>query len=394
MREQTDMGKIEIGTVADLRRVLAQPGIVVYVERHDRMDGILRRDPERMAQMCAMRTVEAVRSKDIVFATPNGKSHLDVPKASEFEADGGNRFRIVVTGRNGERQVLEYRVEIAGTPGADSPSQLAKAHPPLDAAATQAETDARQSAEDEARRRTAVHAAAFASMREMALPPRTAECEALERRMRAAIADALSQGKRYEDEVRDHMVAAVAAHDHATPTEQATVRVVRAEATLAPYVTCGIEARRLAHEPRGTWMVFEEVMENGHVSRTGLISTGADEPAFSHHPYAGGGYAEIKARLDGSTAYEIRNRMSREAEAKANADAMARHALAVGLELGTIEVNGQRYASAKVAAIEADGQIRLAMRKPRSNRGWSLTATPTAIGALIDRHRGASPRLL
>lgn len=128
------MTPVSIRTVADIRRALAVPGILVFTDRNDIAAPVIVRDPEAMARWMTPRTVQAVRSADVILLRDDGqKITMTLPKTKALDADGSNRFAIRYEARDDRpARTITYRLEMPGTPGAAVASRPHENHPPLD----------------------------------------------------------------------------------------------------------------------------------------------------------------------------------------------------------------------------------------------------------------------
>ena len=389
------MDAISIKTVADFRRALALPGIVVILERNDVLGDKLRRSPELMQGMSRPRAIHAVRSSDFVFAMPDGsKSYMGMPKAPSLSACGTNVVDILVEGRDGAPQrVIRYRLEMPGSSGAAIPSGLAQAHPPLDDAALAREASEREAG---AMARLALEAgrnAEHARIAALPLPAADTRIDALDAATAAAIGAALDAGISYDDDMAANVMAATEGAEFAAFARLPDLEVEECGDGKSQHQVAEA-AISIAHEPRGTWRIVAHARQaDRHVHRETMMSTGRASRARVIDPASEGTAGEAYLRMHRREIYEARIAVEKARKDSADQDALRRRGFRQGQSFKGLRLNFQTYSTATVSSVDEGAcAVTLSLRKRGSPKEYRATLGAAALDKLAPGNRASASR--
>lgn len=366
---------ISLTTIASLKTALGTPGIVVILDRHDRLAHKLIRNPEMMRTMGAARKIKKVGSKDIIFLNEDGRdSYLSIPKSGEVIFDD-NTFTIISDG--GQKMTYRIENESASFP----PSRLSENHPPLDEATIAKENDDMIAIigeqEEIQKKRTEEHQSAYARLK--ALPPvrPNPEYQAFHERVKSLMLESLTATPvQTNEQLVDYIQSQLGDADYGD-FKSAGHFTTTLRTGVAPYVQTDFERHALASEKRGTWkQVFAENEQGVFTPTTEIIvSSGGPAPAERFLiPLQEISDERVRANLIAHETYHLRTTLSREIKLAANKAALSRLNLSAGQNIAPLTLNGATYTRATVNTIDdASGTVSITATKHRARRQNIIT---------------------
>jgi hypothetical protein len=383
---------IGVSTVADLRRALSVPGVIVLVDRNDMQAERIMRDPAFLARVSMPRTVVEVRSADVVLDLGGELYHMEIPKAAALAADGTNSFSMrwpAPGGRGEPDRLISYRIEMPGTPGAALGSRLVQSHPPLTPAQLEAETVAREQAQALGQERMVRREEEMQRLAQSPMPVQDPRWPALQAAMEQAIVAATARGLYYNRDVDEAVLADTSALEFAVSTQLPDLELVDGkEDEFGSAVLTRRATLELGSQPRGTWQrIVVQRGEDGYRSSSTIVSSGRSEPAHVYEgSFADRGASSVLRRLVESEVYDTRRRLDQARSAAANTEAMEAIRPVAGTVYRNLRIGQHSFSTATVTSVDdAAGSLVMECRKRGSARTYKATLTASQLAAVLPK---------
>lgn len=388
------MDKIRINSIASLKEVLQRPGVGLILDRSTSLEHMLQRNPDAMRVASMPRTIEAVRSKDIIVLRGDGsKLHMDIPSRDNLITSDDESVTFVRKDSEGREWQNSYRVVDLSQPY--EPSRLSANHPPLDPAVVAAEKAEKENLRAEKERRIETARTRMKELNAIEAPAPTFEYNTLAAAMKQAVTDALvaakAEGKflnndRLEEAVKNSPVVQEAEYaefvrgdDIVLNVEEIPVErlVITTEASVA-----------LAEMPRGAWRRIVNVDNDGapldrdFSSAIVSLGDGKTRDVVSHSGEITPEY--LAARMLSHEVYEMRDAVEKVIQREASMARLAGINFEVGKTFKNIVIGRDTFSTATISDIKhaENGDVEsvtLSLKKRGSRNLWTASMSPESL---------------
>lgn len=385
-----DLNPIRISSVAGLKRALAVPGVLMFVDRNDHLAHDIARDPELMRSLMPPRRVKRVMTGQVLLDRNGQDIWMTLPKASRLGTNGTNRFVVRDERRPGDDhpgRVVAYRLERPGSAGAVRSSELPSSHPPVAAEQIAAEKAACATEEAARNARREKDDRDWRAIAAATPPPEDPRWPVLKSAMLAAIRRALDRGVFYNADVEDAVLGETRDVEFAVTTRlpdlvlqvHADGPSQRVQVADAVHVHAGLA--------RGTWRKIVHRAVDGFSWSETMISTGRSEPAARiEGSFADQGAEAPLRRLIGSEVYKLRHEIEARDLAVRQKHAYERLDPTPGTAYADVVIAKHRFSRLVVTAVDAaSGTIVLDGRKRGSAKRYTATLDAAQVAAALTR---------
>ncbi len=400
------MDKVRINSIASLKEVLQRPGVGMILDRSTSLEHMLQRNPDAMRVASMPRTIEAVRSKDIIVRRGDGsKLHIDIPSRDNLITSDDESVTFVSKDSEGREWQSSYRVVDLSQPY--EPSRLSVNHPPLDPAIVAAEKAEKENLLAERERRIETARTRMKELNAIEAPAPTFEYNTLAAAMKRAVTDILVAAKA-EGKFLNNDMLEKAVKDSPIVQEAEYAEFVRGDdivlnATDIPVERLVITAEAsiaLAEMPRGAWRRIVNVDNDGasldrdFSSAMVSMGDGKTRDVVSHSGEITPEY--LAARMLSHEVYEMRDTVGKAMQREAAMARLAGIDFEVGKTFKNIAIGRDSFSTATISAVKhaENGDVEsvtLSLKKRGSRNEWSATLTPESLAARLPAPTPAAP---
>ncbi len=394
------MSKIEINSIASLKRALSQPGIAVIMDESTSMGDYFRRNPEAMRVAGQPRKIKEVRSADAIVERADGmKMHMTFPSRENLETRGDDSFVIITKDSDGRAYRSAYRVV---DPGKEyEPSRLTINHPPIDPAIVERErAEAQKTLQD---RESRIEAARdrLRVLREEHTPRVDPEYAVFKEVLETVVRNALEthaqeQASRIlsEDALRQLITDSpvMKEAEYAEFVQSADILIPKSYLPPESLASHTEAENNISQKPRGAWCEFKQVDDDGAVVQrqhnSAIVSMG-DGTVMTLSVAEPLTPASIHARMISRECYEMRNHVEKTiAMEKANVH-LEKFSFSVGNTFRDIQIGRERFSTATIQNIVRNKEtglietIDLSLKKRGSRNSWNASLTAQSLAAKL-----------